>query len=145
MVTQICRLGEKILERRALDFLHLPVRAVPWVEIVLKERAEIDFLKRIFFFCRSGRIFFVAGGSGALPIFLLTAYFIEQRNGFLELLKNRVFHHLRGDHVLELKLVEREDRDHLHEARSQDLPLRQLDAQFVLQQDHGRLFASLNL
>ena len=47
-----------------------------------------------------------------------------KRNGIFELFENRVLDHLGVDHVLELKLVEREDRDHLHQARGEDLALR---------------------
>ena len=132
MIGKIRRLGEEILERRALDILHLAVGAVAGIEIVLKERAEINLFEGIFLFCRGDGIFFVGGGSGALAVFFFFADFVEQRNGVFELLENRILDHLRVDHVLELKLVEREDGDHLHQARGEDLALRELYAEFVL-------------
>ena len=54
-------------------------------------------------------------------------------NRVFEFFENGILNHLGVDHVLELKLVEREDGDHLNQARGQDLALRKLDAQFVLQ------------
>ena len=75
-------------------------------------------------------------GGGAVAVFVFTAYFVDERNGFFELFENRVLDHLGIDHVLELKFIEREDGDHLHQARGEDLPLREFDAQFVLQQHH---------
>ncbi len=52
MVGKIAGLGKKILERRALDFLHLAGAAVAGIEIFLEERAEIDFFERILLFDR---------------------------------------------------------------------------------------------
>ena len=66
----------------------------------------------------------VAGSGSPFPVFLFLAYFVEQGNGIFKLFENRVLDHLSVDHVLELKLVEREDGDHLHQSRSQDLALR---------------------
>ena len=59
----------------------------------------------------------------AVAVFFFAAYFVDQRDGFFELFENRVLDHLGVDHVLELKLVEREDGDHLHEAGREDLAL----------------------
>ena len=126
MIGQVARLREEILERRALDFLHLAVRAVAGVEVVLKKRAKINFFEGIFLFDRGDGIFFVVRDSSALAVFFFLADFVEQRNRFFQFLENRVLHHLSSDHVLELKLVEREDGDHLHQARRQDLALREL-------------------
>ena len=67
-------------------------------------------------------------GRGLLP----SSDFVEQRNRIFQFFENRILDHLRVDHVLELKLVEREDRDHLHQARGQDLALRELQVQFGL-------------
>ena len=127
------RLGEKILERRALDLFHLAVGAVAGVEIILEERAEIDLFEGIFLFDGGDGIFFVGGGSGALAVLLFFADFVEQGNGVFQFFENRILDHLGIDHVLELKLVEREDGDHLHQARSKDLALGEFYAEFVLQ------------
>ena len=68
----------------------------------------------------------------ATVLFLLTD-FVEQRDRFFRVLReNRVLDHLGVDHVLELKLIERENGDHLHETRGEDLALGELYAEFVL-------------
>ena len=115
------------------------------VEIVLEERAEIDLFEGIFLFGRGDRIFFGGGCSGAVAVFFFLADVIEERDRLFQLFENRVLDHLSVDHVLELKLVEREDRDHLHQARSEDLALGELYTEFVLQQNHvfGRFFLLL--
>ena len=136
MVGEIRRLGKKILKRRPLDLLHLAVRAIAGIEIVLEKRTEIDLLERIFLLDRGDGIFFGGGRGGALAVFFFLADFVEQRNRFFQLFENRILDHLSRDHVLELKLVEREHRDHLHKPRRKDLPLRELDAEFVLKKNH---------
>jgi len=78
---------------------------------------------------RSGTLF---GCGSALAFFLAAANVVNQRNRVFELLENRILDHLGIDHVLELELVEREHADHLHQARGKDLPLRDLETQFVL-------------
>ena len=67
-------------------------------------------------------------GGRALAIFFLLADLIEKRNRVFEFLQHGILDHLAIDHVLEFKLVEREDRDHLHQARGEDLALRELHA-----------------
>src|SRR5208283_2003542 len=133
VVGQIGWLGKKVLKRRPLDLLHFAVRAIAGIEIVLEERAEINLFERIFLFDSSDRVFFVAGGSGALAVLFFLADFVEQRNSVLELFEDRVLDHLGVDHVLELQLVERKDGNHLHQAGREDLALRKLNAEFVLQ------------
>ena len=106
---------------------------VAGIEIVLEKRAEVDLFKGIFLFGGGDGILFSGRSGGALAVFLFLADFVQQGNGILKLLKYRVLHHLSVDHVLQLKLIEREDRNHLHQAWGQDLALRQLNAEFVLQ------------
>ena len=106
------------------DFFHLSAGAIARVEIVLKERSEVDFLKGIFLFGGDRGLFRGSLSSGAVAVFLLAAYFVDERDGFFELFENRVLDHLGVDHVFELKLIEREDRDHLHQTRGKDLALR---------------------
>ena len=101
---------------------------VPGIKVVLEKRAEVDFLERILLLDGGNGIVFCGCGSGALAIFLFFTDFVEQRNGIFQFLENWILDHLGVDHVLELKLVEREDRDHLHQARSEDLALRELYA-----------------
>src|SRR4029077_4586225 len=108
------------------------------MEILLEERAEINFVEWIFLFFRRDRSLFNGrGGGDAVALFFAPADIVNQRNGIFQLFENRILHHFRIDHVLKLDLVERKDRNHLNKARSQDLPLRQFDVQFVLQHYHA--------
>ncbi len=78
-------------------------------------------------------------GGYAVAFFFLASDVIEQRDGIFKFFQHRVLDHLGIDHVLELELVEREHGDHLHETRRQNLPLRQLDVQFVLKKQRFSL------
>ena len=137
MVGQVAGLGEEILERRPFDFFHFSRAAVARIQILLEERAEINLFERVFLFDGRDRVLF--GGSGMFAFFFTAANVVDQRDAIFQFFQNRIFHHLGVDHVLELKFVERKHADHLHEAWGQDLSLRDLQAQSVLQQDHGRL------
>ena len=79
MVGQTAGLGEKILERGTLDVLHFARTAIAGVEVILKERAEIDFFKWIFFLGigSCSRAFFYGS---AVALFLAAIYIIEQGN-----------------------------------------------------------------
>ena len=132
MVGEVRWLREEILERRALDVFHLTVSAIAGIEIILKERTEIDLFEGIFLFDGADGIFVVVGDCGAFAVFFFLADFVEQRNGLFQFFEDRILDHLSVDHVLELKLVEREDGDHLHQARGEDLALRESYAKFVL-------------
>src|SRR5579883_1611884 len=146
VVGQRAGLGQKILERRALDVFHFARAAVAGIQIVLEERAKIDLVERIFLFFGGEGSFFGGGGrSGAVACFLAAAHFVDEGNGIFQFFENRVLHHLGVDHVLELDLVERKDRNHLDQARGEDLALRQLDVQFVLQHHHGACWFLLTL
>src|SRR5437867_8342766 len=112
MISQGTWLRKKILKRWAFDFLEVTLTAETRIEVILKKRAEINFLEGVFLVLRSSRGFFSRRGTFAL--FLPTADIIYQRNGIFQLLEDRVLHHLGSDHVLELKLVERKHADHLH-------------------------------
>ena len=70
--------------------------------------------------------------------------FIQHRNGLVNLFQNRVLHHLRIDHLLQLELVERQNAHHLHQAWSQDLALRDFQAHSGLEQRHGWDFPRLD-
>jgi hypothetical protein len=76
VIGQSCRLGEKIFERRALDFFHLAAGAITGIEIILEERSEVDFLEGIFLFDGGDGILFVGSrwrrGRG-LPLFVPTS------------------------------------------------------------------------
>src|SRR4051812_22677373 len=126
MIRKIAWLGKKILKRWTLNLFHLAVSAITRIEIVLEERAEVNFFEGIFLFVRGDGIFFGGSSSSPVAVFLFLADVIDQRNCFFQLFENRVLDHLSVDHVLELKLVERQDGDHLHQARSKDLALGQL-------------------
>jgi hypothetical protein len=49
---------------------------------------------------------------------------------FVNLLQDGILHHLGIDHLLQFELVQRKNAHHLHQARSQDLALRDLQIQF---------------
>ena len=128
MIGQSCGLRQKIFERRALDFFHLAARAVAGVEVVLEERAEVDLFERILLFRRDGSFFGRGLGGGAVEAFFLAADIVDQGDGIFELFEDRILDHLGVDHVLELKFIEREDGDHLHQTRGEDLALGKFDA-----------------
>src|ERR1700733_10176323 len=127
VVSEISGLGEEVFEGRTLDILHFTAGAVAGIQIILEERAKINFLEGIFLF-RRDRSFFSRSFGRAVAVFLFAADFVDQRDGLFELLENGILHHLGVDHVLELEFIEREDRDHLNQARGKDLALREFDA-----------------
>ncbi len=127
----------KFSKDRLLDVFHLSLAAIAGIEILLEERAKIDFFEGILLFFGRDGIFFRRGHrSHAVAFFFLPTDIVEQGDGVFQFFENRILDHLGVDHVLELKLVEREHGDHLDEARRQNLPLRQLDVQFVLKKNH---------
>src|SRR6267378_965630 len=140
MVAQIPRLRQEVLKRRLLDLFHFSRAAIAGIEIVLEERTKIYFLERIFLLVRDRRTLF-RGRLGGQPVafLLLASDIVEQGDGIFQLFKDRILDHLGIDHVLELKLVEREHGDHLHETRRQNLPLGQLDVQLVLKKHYFSL------
>src|ERR1700686_624569 len=115
-------LRKEVLKRRAFDFFELTRTAKPWIEVIFEERTKINFFERIFF-VRSGGWCLFRGGS-TFTLLLAAADVVDERNGIFKFLEHRILNHLGSDHVLQLKLVQSEDADHLHEARSEDLPLR---------------------
>src|SRR5512133_2416987 len=100
------------------------------VQILLEKGTKVDLFEGIFLFRGSDWTLF---GGRTLALFLPASDVVDERNRIFQLFQNRVLHHLAIDHVLELKLVERKDADHLHEARRKYLPLRYFEAQSVLQ------------
>ena len=58
VVGQISRLRQEVLERRLLNLFHFARAAVARVQIILKERSEIDFLERILLLVRDCGPFF---------------------------------------------------------------------------------------
>src|SRR5690242_2664767 len=124
MIRKVRRLGKEVLERWPLNVFHLAVSAIAGVEIVLEERPKIDFFKWILLLNSRDGILFGSGGGRALAVLFLLADLVEKRNRIFQLFENRVLHHLRIDHVLELELVKRKHGHHLHKPRREDLPLR---------------------
>ena len=126
VVGQTAGLGKEILERGPLDVLHLTRAAIAGIEIVLEERAEIDLFEWIF-------LLNISGGGGAffdrrvIAFLFASIHVVDQGNGLFQFFENRVLHHFGRDHVPKLKLVEREDADHLDKARGQDLSLRDFE------------------
>src|SRR6266850_5578325 len=117
--------GKKLLERRTLgNFALLRAATVPaGIEILIEEGADVEFVKGIRFrllrdffgFClQEGFVAVVVGLRGLFALFF----------------QDRVGNHLLVDHLAQLKAIEREHADHLNEARSQNLLLRNLQIQF---------------
>ena len=100
------------------------------IEVVLKIRPKIDFVEGIGLLLRLG-----LGGThldGAVVLDLLAGDVVEQRNILFHLFEDGILGDLGVDHLLQLKLVQRQHADHLHEARRQYLPLRYFQAQLGL-------------
>ncbi len=129
MIRKIARLGEKVLERRPFYLFHLARAAITRIKVFLEERAEIDLFKGVFLLDCSDGVFF---GRSTFAIFFAPSSVIQQRNRLFQLFEHWILHHFGRDHVPQLELIERQDTDHLHQARSQDLPLRNLQMQLGL-------------
>ena len=99
----------------------------PGIEILREERAKIDFVEGIFFLGGCRLLFLDGNGAVALHLLFAGRNFIEQGDRVVQFLKYRVLRQLGRDHVRQLKLVERQDADHLHEPRSQNLLLGNLE------------------
>ena len=130
VVGQRARLGEEVFERGRFDGLEVVAGAVAGVEVVLKIRPEVDFFEGIGLLFRFG-----FGGThldGAVVLDFLAGDVVEQRDILLDLLEDGVLGDLGVDHFLQLKLVERQDADHLHEAGRQYLALSYSQAQLGL-------------
>ena len=120
-------LGEKIFERRPVALFHLAGAAITGIEIIAKERPEIDLLERIFFLgCGGGCLNLRLALTGVVAVsgFFFAGDNVEHGNGWIKFLQDRVLDHLGVDHLLELKLVERQHAHHLHQPRSEYLLLR---------------------
>ena len=120
MVRQRGGFGDEILKRWPLDVFVFALTAIAGIKVIFKERSEVDLFKRIFLVRRRRRFF---GGRQALAFFLAAPHIVDEGDCIFQFLQNRILNHFLSNHVLELKLVEREDADHLHEARCEDLPL----------------------
>ena len=131
-----------MLERRPFAVFVLRLRAIAGVQVILKVRAEVDFLERVLGWGRR-----LGHGAIVRPIHKLNALhpflallpprnLVQHGNSLVNLFQDRVFHHLGIDHLLQLELVERKHGDHLHQARGKDLALRYLERHSWLQQRH---------
>ena len=119
MVGQALRGREKFLKRGLFRFFALaacrPLRAR--IEVLVEERAEIEFVERI----RSGSF-------GKFLDFLLQKRFVGVAvlggSFFRCFFENGIRHDLLIDHFPQLETVQRQHADHLHEPRRQNLLLR---------------------
>ena len=134
MVSQRTGFGKKILEGWPLNFLEVGLAAKPGIEIIFEKRAEINLFEGIFLVLGSGRSLF--GTRLAFTLFFAAANIVNQRNRIFQFFKNGVLHHLGGDHVFELKFIERKDANHLHQARGKDLALRDFEVKPWLKKNH---------
>jgi hypothetical protein len=63
----------------------------------------------------------------ALQPLLAARNLIQHRNRLVNLFQDGIFHHLGIDHLLQFELVQRKNAHHLHQARRQDLALRDFE------------------
>ena len=141
VIGQSCRLGEKVLKRGLFALFVLRLCAITGVQVVLKVRSEVDLIEGVL--GRGRRLLGDALLSSALLSSALQAHLpasnrIQHRNRLVNLLQDGILDHLGIDHLFELELVERKNAHHLHQTRSQDLALCDLQAQFGLQKRHKR-------
>src|SRR5712672_1536294 len=125
MIAEAGSRGKKLLERRTLRNFAL-LRAAPvstGIEVLIEEGTNVELVKGI----RFGLLRDLFG-------FCLEKGFVAVVVGlrwlFALLFQDRVGNHLLVDHLAQLKPIEREHADHLNEARSQNLLLRNLQIQF---------------
>ena len=123
VVGKALRGREKFLKRGLFRFFALAAcRALgARIEVLIEERAEIEFVERI------------RGGSfGNFLDFLLQKRFVGIAvlggSFFCGFLENGIGHDLLIDHLPQLETVQRQHADHLHEARRQNLLLRHAQA-----------------
>src|SRR6266566_449444 len=121
MIGESAGFGYEILKRWPLDVFVFALAAISGIKVIFKERAEVDLFKGIFLVSRR-RCFF--GRGQTLTLFFTAANIVDQRNRVFELFQYWILDHFLINHVLQLKLIERKDADHLHEAGREDLPLR---------------------
>ena len=130
MVAQRARLRQKMLERRLVDLFEIRSRPKPRVQVVLKVAAEIDLIEGVFL----GPLTFRGDLlDAAFAVAFLSGPLIHRLRRLFNLLEYGILDHLPVDHFLELKLVERKHRNHLHQPRRKDLPLGNFDVQSRLQ------------
>ena len=105
MVRQRAGLGKKIFKGGALDFFKIPRTTEAGIEVILKERTKINFFEWIFFvWSRDWGLF---GCGSPVSLFLSAANIINEWHSIFEFFEHRILNHLGGDHVLQLKFVER--------------------------------------
>ena len=129
VIGQSGRLGEKIFKRGLLVVVKLRLCTVAGVEIILEVRAEVDLGEDVL--RRSRGLLHTS-----FQLLLAAGDLIQHRNGFIDLLQDGIFHHLGIDHLLQFHLIQCKNAHHLHQARSEDLSLRDFQVQSWLQQRH---------
>ena len=120
-------LGKEILEGRLFTLFHLDRGAQAGIKVFREKRPEIDFVEGIFFLGGYGLVFLDGKGAVALHFLFAGRNLVEQGDRIVKFLKYRVLRQLSRDHVRQLKLVERQDADHLHQTRGQNLLLRNFE------------------
>ncbi len=120
MVAQRARLRQEIFKRRLVVLLKVRGRTKTRVKIVLKITSEVDLIEGVFFYPLALRrnVF-----RRALPISFKPGSLIQRDDRLLQLFQHRILHHLGVNHLPQLKLVQRQHADHLHQSRRQYLSL----------------------
>ena len=133
VIGQCAGLGQEVFERRR--FVHFVVvrGTEAGIEIFLEIGAKVHFLKGI------GLLALGVGDDlfgRPFALRLLAGDVVEEGNVFFQFLKYRILDDFGVDHLPQLELVQGKHTDHLHEARCEYLPLRDLQAQSWLKQCH---------
>ncbi len=128
---------EEILNRGFLDLLVVVRRAETGIQIILEIGPKVDLVEGVFLFGLGfgDRL----GFDRPVAILFCAGDVVEEGNGLVHLLQNRVLGDLRLDHLLQLQLVQRQNADHLHQSRRQNLALRDLETEFWLKKYHNPL------
>ncbi len=125
MIGEGAGLGKEILKRRLVGLLKTVGRAEAGIQIILKVGAKVYFVERVTLVAlRLGRDLFYA----ALALRLFQGDVIDEGNTLFQLFQHRILNNLGVDQLFQLQLVERQHADHLHQARRQNLTLRNFQA-----------------
>ena len=100
-------------------------RAEAGIEIVLEVGPKVDLVERITLVAlRLGCDLFHA----SIALRLSERDVIDEGNTLFQLFQHRILNNLGVDQLFQLQLVQRQHTDHLHQARRQDLTLRNFQA-----------------
>ena len=129
VIGQGAGLGKEIFKRGLVALFKAVGGAKTGIEIILEIGAEVNLVERITLvaLCLGCGLF---DASLALRFFLCQV--VDEGNALFQLLQHRILNDFGVDQLFQLQLVERQHADHLHQARRQNLPLRNLQTELWL-------------